>query len=378
MPTTEPGAVISFARELIRRRSITPADEGCLDLIGTRLAAAGFQCERLDCEGVGNLWATLGGGEPLFMFAGHTDVVPPGDEGAWQSPPFEPTEHRGLLYGRGAADMKSSLAAMVVAAERFLTRRTPCGTLAFLLTSDEEGDALYGTRHVVEVLRARGIRPRHCLVGEPSSSARLGDVARNGRRGSLNARLTVHGVQGHVAYPELADNPVHAFAPALAELTRHVWDEGNAWYPPTSLQVANIAAGTGASNVIPGELVVGFNVRFNTEQTAAGIRAEVAAILTRHGLSHTLEWQLSGEPFLTVEGDLTRAVREAVHIETGSACALSTSGGTSDGRFIATLDCEVVELGPVNATIHKVDEHVAVADLEPLARLYERVIAALL
>jgi succinyl-diaminopimelate desuccinylase len=203
-------------------------------------------------------------------------------------------------------------------------------------------------------------------------------VARNGRRGSLNARLTVHGVQGHVAYPELADTPVHAFAPALAELTRHVWDEGNAWYPPTSLQVANIAAGTGASNVIPGELVVGFNVRFNTEQTAAGIRAEVAAILTRHGLSHTLEWQLSGEPFLTVEGDLTRAVREAVHIETGSACALSTSGGTSDGRFIATLDCEVVELGPVNATIHKVDEHVAVADLEPLARLYERVIAALL
>ncbi len=326
-----------------------------------------------------NFYAELGSGQPSLAFAGHTDVVPPGDADAWGSPPFEPTIRDGLLFGRGAADMKASLAAMIVATERFLASPlAPVGRIAFLVTSDEEGEARHGTRRIVEHLRDRHIGLDYCIVGEPSSSEVLGDTLRNGRRGSLTGTLTVHGIQGHVAYPEAARNPIHEAAPFLKALSEETFDQGNAHYPPTSLQVANIRAGTGAVNVIPGELVLDFNIRYSTEQTADGLRSRIAALMKRHGLDATLRWHLSGEPFLTAPGPLTSCVRKAVFDELGLDCALSTSGGTSDGRFIAPLGCELVELGPVNATIHKIDECVAVADLNRLARVYERVLADLL
>ncbi len=360
----------------MRRVSVTPSDEGCQALIGERLADLGFVNRRMNFGDVSNLWATHGEGNPVLVFAGHTDVVPAGPQDAWTYPPFEPTQHDGFLWGRGAADMKASLAAMVVATERFLTDRPGHrGTLAYLLTSDEEGPAVDGTRRVVETLQAeRAPKMDYCVVGEPSSAKVLGDTVRVGRRGSVNARLTVFGTQGHVAYPELAENPVHALVPALAELTSKRWDEGNESFPPTGLQVSNIHAGTGAPNVIPGTLVVDFNIRFNTQQTSSGLHREAADILDRHGLQYDLEWVVSGEPFLTPPGDLRATVFRAVGNVTGTEPVASTSGGTSDGRFIAPTGCEVVELGPVNATIHKIDERVAIADLLPLASIYQQVL----
>ncbi|MBX3706554.1 MAG: succinyl-diaminopimelate desuccinylase [Pseudomonadales bacterium] len=391
MRTTDPthgvaDPVLALTCALMARESITPADAGCQALLGERLARSGFICESLRFGDVDNLWAVREsaagarqGRTPLFVFAGHTDVVPTGPAAQWRSPPFVPTLRDGQLYGRGAADMKASLAAMVVATERFLAARPDVpARIAFLLTSDEEGPAIHGTRAVMELLGARGERLDWCVVGEPSSGNRLGDTVRVGRRGSLNGTLRVHGVQGHVAYPDLADNPIHRAAPAIAELAARTWDEGNAWFPPTSFQCSGIRAGTGATNVIPGELELAFNFRFCTEQTAAGLEAAVREVLDRHGLRYTLEWSLSGEPFLTRPGRLIDAVEAAVRDVTGGAPELSTSGGTSDGRFIAPTGCEVVELGPCNATIHKVDECVAVADLEPLAQIYQRILERLL
>jgi len=362
--------VLDLACALIARPSVTPRDEGCLEILGARLARCGFALERMDAGGVSNLWATRGGEGPVFCFAGHTDVVPPGDAASWQSDPFAPTLRDGRLYGRGAADMKSSLAAMIVAIER-IPAAEQRGTLAVLFTSDEEGIAIDGTRLVVEALRARGQAIDYCLVGEPSSQARLGDLLRNGRRGSLNARLRVRGVQGHVAYPEKAQNPIHRALPALDELRATVWDAGNAHFPATSFQISNLHAGAGAENVIPPTLEAWFNFRYSTASTAAGLQARVHEVLDRHGLDYALDWQLSGEPFLTAGGRLLDAVQAALAAELAIAPELSTGGGTSDGRFIATLGAEVIELGPVNDTIHKVDECVAVADLEPLARIYE-------
>ena len=358
--------------ELIRRRSVTPDDDACLELIGARLAACGFTLERIDHGGVSNLWATRGTGGPVFCFAGHTDVVPTGDLANWRSDPFAPEVRDGYLYGRGAADMKSSLAAMVTAIERLCAHAEPAtGTLAVLFTSDEEGVAVDGTRRVVETLRARGQAIDYCLVGEPSSRERLGDLLRNGRRGSLNGRLRVRGVQGHVAYPEKVRNPIHLALPALDELRAIEWDRGNEFFPATSFQISNINAGTGAENVVPASLDTWFNFRYSTECTAEGLKARVAEVLDRHGLDYELTWQLSGEPFLTGRGRLLEAVLATLGGELGVTPEISTGGGTSDGRFIATLGTEVVELGPVNETIHKVDECVAVADLEPLSRVYE-------
>lgn len=371
--------VLALCCELVQRASVTPDDGDCQVLLAGRLERLGFACRPMPFGEVSNLWAVHGDAGPLFVFAGHTDVVPTGPRERWSSPPFEPTLRDGYLYGRGSADMKSSLAAMVVATERFLSARPrPSGRLAFLITSDEEGPARDGTRAVVEALQREGVRPDYCLVGEPSSASALGDTVRVGRRGSLNGTLTVHGVQGHVAYPDTADNPIHRLAPALAELAATRWDDGNAHFPPTSWQAANIAAGTGASNVIPGELTLQFNFRFCTEQTAAGLQRRVAELLDRHGLDYTLDWSLSGEPFVTVGGALTRAVCDAIADVVGRTAELSTSGGTSDGRFIAPTGAEVVELGPCNATIHKVDERVAVDELEPLARMYQGVLERLL
>ncbi|MDE0368319.1 MAG: succinyl-diaminopimelate desuccinylase [Gammaproteobacteria bacterium] len=372
-------AVLEFTRALIERPSITPADAGCRKLLTTRLKRLGFAVTTLDKEDVSNFVAAIGSGTPAVAFAGHTDVVPPGDPSQWRSPPFEPTLRDGYLYGRGAADMKSSLAAMVVAAERFLVRHPePAGSLCFLITSDEEGTAAYGTRHIVEHLRKAGRMPEFCVIGEPSSTAVLGDTVKNGRRGSLNGRLTVHGVQGHVAYPDLAVNPIHRITPFLSALFGREFDRGNAHYPPTRVQASNIAAGAGTANVIPGELTLDFNFRYSNEQTAEGLKSIVDGLLAEHGVDATLSWQLSGEPFLTPPGRLTAVVQTAIREELGVECQLSTSGGTSDGRFIAPHGCEVVELGPVNATIHKVNERVAIADLEPLAKVYERILIELL
>ena len=376
--------VLELAQELISRISVTPEDAGCQELISNRLAALGFQTRQINAEGVHNLWAWRGTGSPHLMFAGHTDVVPPGPIEQWQTPPFEPTIKDGQLYGRGAADMKSSLAAMIVAVENVTKNvQQNCGTLSFLITSDEEGVATHGTRYAIDVLAKEGIRPDYCVVGEPSSSELLGDVVRSGRRGSLNAKLKVIGTQGHVAYPEEANNPIHKVLTALSAMTDRQWDTGNDFYPPTSLQISNINGGTGATNVIPGELNIDFNFRFNTEQTAAGLRNAIEELQT-HGVTFDIQWQLSGEPFLTLPGDLTEAVTDAIRVETGLTTQLSTSGGTSDGRFISPWDkpgsgqVEVVELGPLNATIHKIDECVAVDDLLPLARVYQRIIKTLL
>jgi succinyl-diaminopimelate desuccinylase len=371
-------ATLDLACELIRRPSVTPDDAGCQELIAGRLEHAGFDVEHLRYADVDNLWVAHGRGPPLLLLLGHTDVVPPGPHAAWQSDPFDPTLRDGRLYGRGAADMKGSVAAMVTALERFVASHPEHGgTVALLLTSDEEGEALNGVRRVAQVLRDRGMAIDWCLVGEPTSEQRLGDTVKHGRRGSLGGRLIVVGVQGHVAYPDQADNPIHRASAALAELCATVWDQGNAHYPPTSFQISNIHAGTGADNVIPGQLEALFNFRYSNEVTAAELQRWVQAILDRHALRYRLEWRLSGEPFLTTGGKLLAALSAAIREETGCQAALSTAGGTSDGRFIAPLGAEVIEFGPVNRTIHKVDECVAAADLDALSAIYERTLKGL-
>ena len=370
---------LELAHALIARPSVTPDDQGCQQLIGARLAALGFTLEPMNSGAVTNLWARRGTAGPLLAFAGHTDVVPPGPENAWTSPPFQPEIRAGLLYGRGAADMKGSIAAMVTACERFLAEHPDHrGSLAFLITSDEEGSATEGTIKVIETLEARNEKIDWCLVGEPSSVEQAGDVVKNGRRGSLPGTLSVRGVQGHVAYPQLADNPVHRALPALTELAAAVWDDGNEFFPPTTLQISNIQAGTGATNVIPGTLEVLFNFRYSTASSEASLRQRVHTLLDRHGLEYRLDWFHSGGPFLTPAGALVDAVRVAIRTVTGLETELSTSGGTSDGRFIAPTGAQVVELGPVNATIHKVNECVAVDELERLTRMYEGVLRQLL
>jgi len=372
------GATLALAEQLISRRSVTPEDGGCQELLADRLVRIGFACRALPFgpEGahVSNLWAIRRGTEvdgKLLVLAGHTDVVPTGPLAAWHSDPFVPTRRDGRLYGRGASDMKSSIAAMVVAAEEFVAARPRhAGSIAFLITSDEEGPSLDGTARVCDWLKNEGIRLDYCVVGEPTSVDRLGDTIKNGRRGTLSGKLVVHGVQGHIAYPQLAKNPIHLAAPLLAELVAVEWDRGNAHFPPTSWQMSNIHAGTGAGNVIPGELVVDFNFRFSTESTPASLRERFEAIVARHGVEHTLAWTLGGEPFLTTLGRLSDALARAIRERTGVETKLSTTGGTSDGRFLAKLCAEVVELGPVNASIHKIDEHVAIADLDVLKDVY--------
>jgi len=370
---------LELAENLIARRSVTPADEGCQQLIAQRLKAVGFSVEPLRFGNVENLWARRGAAAPVFCFAGHTDVVPTGPLEEWRSDPFVPSQRDGLLYGRGAADMKTGLAAMVTATEEFV-RSHPRhrGSIAFLITSDEEGPSVDGTKRVAEALAGRGERIDWCLVGEPSSETTIGDTIKVGRRGSLSGRLTVHGVQGHVAYPQLAENPVHTLAPALAELTRQVWDEGTEHFQPTTFQVSNLNAGTGAPNVIPGELKARFNLRYSPVQTLEKLKSTVEEILRKHGVRYTIEWYVSGEPFYTPPGQLSDAVGEAVAQVTGARPRLSTGGGTSDGRFIAPLGAQVVELGVVNASIHKVNECVRVADLEALERMYLNVLRKLL
>ncbi|MBN8886612.1 MAG: succinyl-diaminopimelate desuccinylase [Rudaea sp.] len=364
--------ILDLTIDLIRRPSITPDDRGCQKLLGERLARAGFAIESLRYGEVDNLWATHGSGAPVLVFLGHTDVVPTGPVEKWSSPPFEPTVREGRLYGRGAADMKSSVAAMTLALEAFAKAHPQHrGTIALLLTSDEEGPTnLDGVRRVADEFRRRAQRIDYCVVGEPSSALQLGDVMRVGRRGSLSARLTVRGVQGHVAYPDKVRNPIHLAAPALAELAATRWDEGNDEFPPTSMQISNVHAGTGALNVVPGELAVTFNFRFCTESTADSLRERSEAILRRHGLDFEIAWDLSGEPFLTRNGALRAAAGAAIREVCGVVAETNTAGGTSDGRFIAPLGAEVVELGPVNASIHKIDEHVALAEIEKLPDLY--------
>ena len=370
---------LELTQELIRRQSVTPEDAGCMDLIASRLEPLGFTAEWLNFGDTKNIWLRRGRAAPLFMFLGHTDVVPPGPLEEWSSPPFEPAIRNGRLYGRGAADMKSGVAAMVTALENFVPRHPDHrGSIAVLLTSDEEGAATDGVVKVVDVLKARGDRIDWCLIGEPSSFDTLGDVIRVGRRGSLCAVLRVFGIQGHVAYPEQAENPIHRFAPALAELTAEVWDAGNQYFPPTSFQVSNIRSGTGAENVIPGRLEVQFNFRFSTALTEDDIKRRVAAILERHGLKYELNWRLSGAPFLTPGTELIGAIQKALEQVTGRRARPDTGGGTSDGRFIAPTGAQVVELGPLSGSIHKIDEHTPVADIETLSRVYERVLANLL
>ena len=371
--------VLALACELIARPSVTPDDAGCQALVAGRLQRAGFACESLRYGAVDNLWATHGTGGPVLVLLGHTDVVPPGPREAWSSDPFAPEVRDGVLHGRGAADMKGSVAAFVVALERYVAAHPDHpGTVALLLTSDEEGDAIDGVRRVAETFRERGQRIDWCITGEPSSTARLGDLLRVGRRGSLSGALRVRGVQGHVAYPEQARNPVHEALAALAELTGRRWDEGYESFPPTSLQVSNVAAGTGATNVIPGTLRVDFNLRYNPHWDAPRLESEIEAMLARHGLDFELRWHRSGEPFFTPEGPLRAAAREVLSEVAGAAPEESTGGGTSDARFIAPLGAQCIEVGPVNASIHKVDEHVSVADLEALPGLYLALVEKLL
>lgn len=377
MPSSSP--TLSLACELIRRRSVTPADAGCQNIMIDRLRGLGFSITELPFGDVHNFWAVRGQEGPILCFAGHTDVVPSGDESAWATPPFEPVVQDGVLYGRGAADMKGSLAAMIVGTENFIARHPDHkGRIAYLITSDEEGVAINGTVKVVEWLAQHGTIPDWCLVGEPSSTGRCGDVVKNGRRGSLGAEITIKGVQGHVAYPHLANNPIHGFGPALVALTSEKWDDGNEFFPATSFQVSNIRGGTGATNVIPGELTVICNFRYSTEVTAEELKSRTCAILDRHGLDYDIVWQLSGEPFLTPRGELVTAVRDSIRAVTGLETELSTAGGTSDGRFIAPYGTQVVELGPVNASIHKVDENTSVAELEELTLMYQGIMERLL
>ena len=370
---------LSLAKELIASPSVTPEDGGCQSLIAERLAAIGFDCQSMRFGEVTNLWARRGDGAPLFVFLGHTDVVPPGPESEWASPPFDPSIRDGILYGRGAADMKGSVAAFVTAAERLLANRSDLqGSLGVLLTSDEEGDAVDGTVRVVDALSQRGEKIQWCLVGEPSSRAQVGDVAKNGRRGSLTGRISVLGRQGHVAYPEQVINPVHAFCRAFSEIAATVWDQGNADFPPTSFQISNVAAGTGVENVVPGRLEACFNFRYSTAVTAEDLKQRVEGVLEKHGVDHHTEWTHGAMPFLTPEGALVDAVKTAVKEINGVETELSTAGGTSDGRFVAPTGAEVVELGPVNATIHKVNECVRIDDLDLLSKIYERVMEILL
>ena len=397
-----PSATLALAEDLIARNSVTPEDSGCQARIVERLAAVGFTCETLRFGDVVNLWAvrrgTAGTAGKMLVFAGHTDVVPTGPLSAWSSAPFQPTHRDGKLYGRGAADMKTSIAGFVVGIEEFVAAHPQhAGSIALLITSDEEGPSINGTVKVIETLRERGERLDYCIVGEPTSVDTLGDMIKNGRRGSLSGRLTVHGVQGHIAYPHLARNPVHMIAPALAELVTTVWDNGNAYFPPTSWQVSNYHAGTGATNVIAGQAVIDFNFRFSTESSVASLQSRVVETLARHGLfaaaagpsadnvdnantspDYTIDWTVGGQPFLTPKGDLSEALAGAIRAETGVDTELSTTGGTSDGRFIATLCEQVVEFGPVNASIHKIDEHVDVAAIEPLKNVYRRVLETLI
>jgi len=370
---------LQLARALIERDSVTPEDKGCQPLMAERLQAVGFSCEAMPFGEVKNLWARRGDSAPLFCFAGHTDVVPPGPLEQWHSDPFKPEVRDGVLFGRGAADMKGSLAAMITATERFVAKHPDhSGSIAYLITSDEEGPAINGTVKVVEALQARGEHIDMALVGEPSSTQQVGDVIKNGRRGSLGAVLTVSGQQGHVAYPHLADNPVHKALAALAELVAVEWDQGNAYFPPTSLQISNINAGTGATNVIPGELEVVFNLRFSTEQNESRIRSTVEALLDEHGLDYRIDWKLSGNPFLTEAGALVDASVAAIEKVSGQNSELSTAGGTSDGRFIAPTGSQVLELGPINKTIHQINECVDVAQLEQLSEMYEAILEQLL
>lgn len=377
--TTSPSSTLAFTKTLIAQNSVTPNDHGCQALLIERLEKIGFACETIEQGGVTNLWARRGDVSPVFVFAGHTDVVPPGPREQWHSDPFEPTEKDGFLYGRGAADMKTSIAAFVVAIEEFVAAQPDhVGSIALLITSDEEGPARDGTVIVCDKLKARGEQIDYCVVGEPTSVSRLGDMCKNGRRGSLNARLTIKGLQGHVAYPHLARNAVHLAVPALTELCAVTWDEGNEYFPATTFQVSNMHAGTGVTNVVPGEAQVTFNFRFSTEQTQATLSQRVTDILDAHGLDYDLQWALSGDPFLTPRGDLSQALVNAIEAETGIASELSTTGGTSDGRFIAKICEQVVEFGPCNDTIHKVNERIALADVEPLKNIYRRTLENLL
>jgi len=370
---------LELTQELIARQSVSPADGGCQALMIDRLRASRFEVETLKFGPVDNFWAKRGSGAPVFCFAGHTDVVPSGPLDEWHTDPFTPVIKDGVLYGRGAADMKSGLAAMLTASEAFVGEYPKHrGTLAFLITSDEEGPSVDGTRRVVEVLRERQERIDWCLVGEPSSERTLGDTIKIGRRGSLSGRLTVHGIQGHIAYPQSADNPVHALAPALAELTSRTWDQGNEHFQPTTFQVSNISAGTGAPNVIPGELRARFNLRFSTVQTVDSLKAQVEEILNRHRVKYSLEWFISGQPFITAQGALSEAAIRAVTEQLNLTPKLSTGGGTSDGRFIAPMGAQVIELGVVNESIHKVNESVSVADIDKLHAVYRRTLELLL
>lgn len=378
---------LALTEDLMRRRSVTPADEGCQAVLETRLKALGFTCENIvsgpDSFRVTNLWAvkrgTQGTAGKLLAFAGHTDVVPTGPVEQWSSDPFEPTHRDGKLYGRGAADMKTSIAGFVVACEEFIAQHPAhANSIAFLITSDEEGPAHDGTVKVVEALKARGERLDYCVIGEPTSVDTLGDMVKNGRRGSLSGKLTVKGVQGHIAYPHLARNPIHQAAPALTALVNETWDQGNEYFPPTTWQMSNIHAGTGATNVIPGHVTIDFNFRFSTASTPDGLKARVHAILDQHGLEYTLDWTLGGEPFLTPRGDLSDALSAAIAAETGLTTELSTTGGTSDGRFIAKICPQVIEFGPPNASIHKIDENVEVRFIEPLKNVYRGVLERLI
>ena len=370
---------LELARELIARKSVTPADGGCQDLLAARLARSGFRCEPMKFGEVSNLWARRGSASPVVCFAGHTDVVPTGPLSEWHSDPFVPTIRDGKLYGRGAADMKSSIAAFVVAAEMFLKERPDhSGSIALLLTSDEEGPALDGTVRVVETLKRRREAIDYCIVGEPTSVDALGDMLKNGRRGSLSGKLVVRGIQGHVAYPHLVKNPVHLLAPALAELAKTTWDKGNESFPPTSFQVSNIHAGTGAANVVPGSVEVDFNFRFSTESTEASLKSGVEGILGKHGLEYAVDWVLGASPFLSRRGRLAETVLAAGRKHTGRSAELSTTGGTSDARFIIDICPEVIELGPVNASIHKLNEHIALAELDQLTGIYLETLRALL
>jgi succinyl-diaminopimelate desuccinylase len=371
--------VLALARDLISRPSVTPADADCQQLLTARLERLGFRCESLTYGDVNNLWARRGTDGPLLVFAGHTDVVPPGPAERWDSDPFTPTERDGLLYGRGAADMKSSIAAFVVAVEEFVAARPEHrGSIGLLITSDEEGPAVDGTVRVCEALAQRGEHPDYCIVGEPTSVNALGDTIKNGRRGSLSGRLTVRGKQGHVAYPHLARNPIHLVAPALLAMTTEHWDDGNDYFPPTTFQISNLHSGTGATNVVPGTAVLDFNFRFATASTPDELKRRVHAMLDAHALDYDLAWTLGGEPFLTPRGELSTALSDAVAATTGLTPELSTSGGTSDGRFIAKICPQVVEFGPINASIHQVNEHVRIADLEPLKHIYRGVLERLL
>mgnify|MGYP001828545199 FL=1 len=379
MTLTDRDLPLALLEALIRRPSITPDDAACQDLIADRLSAAGFRCEHLPFGDVNNLWARFGDASPVLCFAGHTDVVPPGPADDWLTDPFNPVCVDGVLFGRGAADMKSGLAAMTIAATRFVREHpTPRGSLAFLITSDEEGPAVNGTRRVMETLADRGEHIDWCVIGEPSSSLTLGDTIRVGRRGSLYGRLTVKGIQGHVAYPDQVSNPVRQFAPALAALHAIQWDRGNDDFPPTSLEVTNLRSGIGASNVTPPDLFAEFNFRYSTEWTADALQQRVAELLDPYGFDYQIEWERSGEPFLTPEGTLTRCVAGAIEAVTGKAPCPSTGGGTSDGRFIAPHGTEVVEVGPVNASIHKANEYVDMADVERLTVIYNRIMTTLL